>query len=382
MRFPIAAVWASFALVLCSCSDSDDPKQTDAALPDTGPAKEASVNEAGSDGATSKCTIGEAINACTSGTCKAEKDCSPTGGSGLAGTCVSKQCVPDPKNDAKAKKGSTFDSAPDLTCLTTAPKLPSGPAKATAWGPVTTFGMNAVTTGLKVEIFAPGADPGLKTALGSVTSAEAKAKGTCSSACTGGKLCMYGKCVSAKDSQGNKTGFWEIKDIPTNKLLAFRVSGTGFVSTVQYNLWVRADKVTKDGAAYEEAYVISDLTKKLIPASAGIAEIAKGNGAVAGEVHDCNDDMVKGATVSFSLRPQKVVYFASGLPNATLTETTEDSVYAGLNIAPGTTGDITVTAAVKVGGKVTEIGQQTIRLFADQIVILTTTPWYPGKSTK
>lgn len=51
-----------------------------------------------------------------------------------------------------------------------------------------------------------------------------------------------------------------------------------------------------------------------------------------------------------------------------------------MNIKPAAGGsDVRFVAAARVSGKVTQIADFTVKVFADQITILTPTPWYPGK---
>lgn len=363
-----------------ACSDDDTGNTTDAGVADSG-GKDAKINaDVGApDGAASTCKTGEAINACTgTATCKATRDCSLKDSKDLPGTCVDKVCVPDPAAEAKVEVSGKFTGTPNLACLTTAPALPTGPAAATVWGKITIFGLEETTVGLKVEIF-EATDTALATPLGSHTSVAAAAVGTCSATCSSAKVCMNGKCVNARDGKDNPIGYYEIKGIPTNKLLIFRVSGKGFASTVQYNLWLPANKVGTDSKIYEEAYVVSDLSKNLIAAASGVASIPAGAAAIAGEIHDCDGEMIKGATVSLSLLPQKLAYFdGNGMPDTSAAATYEDGLYAAVNIKPPTGGDMVVSVAARVGGKVVKVASYKVRIFPDAITVLTTTPWHPG----
>ena len=198
----LGALALTAAMILAAgCSDDDTGK--DAGVPDSkvgdGPAGEGTTTvDNGVDQAAATCAMGKAINACTgSGTCKATRDCSGASGSDLAGTCLSKLCVPDPTSEAKVKKNDKWDTAPDLTCLTKVPALPAGPADATLWGPVVPFGMGEDTSGIKVEIFDAVKDKELKTPLATSTSAAAKDTADCTPACDSSKVCLNGACVKA-----------------------------------------------------------------------------------------------------------------------------------------------------------------------------------------
>ena len=376
-RLTAALSCLTLAMILCAGCSDDDVTGKDAGKLDSTVA-DAPVTTP--DQAAATCAMGKAINACTgSGACKATRDCSLASGSGLAGSCLSKLCVPDPTNEAKIKKNDKWDTSPDLTCLAKAPALPTGSTEATLWGPVEPFGMGEDTSGVKVEIFDAAKDPGLKTPLASTTSAVAKDTADCAPACDSSKVCLKGACVKEKDSSGNPIGYVEAAKIPTNTLLVFRASKTGFATTTQYNLWLRADKVTS-GRYHETVYVVSTVSKNLIAAAAG-AQILLGTAALAGEVHDCNDDIIKGAKVSLSMQPQKLAYFnGEEMPDQKQNETHEDGLYGAVNLKPPAGGsDLRFAAAALVGGKVVQIADFTVKVFADQITILTPTPWYPGK---
>ena len=385
MQYTMKTMMGGLALaaIVLAAGCSDDDTGTDAGALDSkvsdSAAGEGTV-DTGPDQAAATCSMGKAINACTgSGACKATRDCSKASGSDLAGTCMSKLCVPDPTSEAKVKKNDKWDTAPNLTCLSKAPALPAGPTEATLWGPVEPFGMDEDTSGIKVEIFDAVKDPGLKNALGTVTSTAAVDTGDCTPACDSSKVCLNKACVKEKDSKGNIIGYVEIKKIPTNTMLVFRTSKTGFATTVQYNLWLRADKVSS-GRYKETIVAVTVISKNLIAAAAG-AQVLLGTAAVAGEVHDCDDAVIKGAKVSLSLLPQKLAYFnGDEMPDQKQNETNTDGLYGVVNIKPPAGGaDLQFGAAALVGGKVTQIADFSVKVFPDQITILTPTPWYPGK---
>ncbi len=379
----LAASLAAVLILSPACSDDDTGKDSgvtgDATVGD-GSAEEGTRSDSGADQKVATCSMGKAINACTgAAVCKATRDCS-SAGSDLPGTCFDKLCVTDAASEARVEKNKKWDTAPDLSCLTTAPSLPKGPTEATVWGPVEAFGMGDDTTGVKVEVFDAVKDTELKTPLASTTSAAAKDTGDCAPACDSGKTCLNGSCVKDKDGDGNPIGYIKLEKIPTNTMLVFRATKTGIATTVQYNLWIKADKVTTKGMYKESVYVVSNVTKNLIAAAAG-AQILLGTAAVAGEIHDCNNEMVKGARVTLSLLPQKLAYFnGKEMPDQKQDETNTDALYAAVNIKPPAAGaEMRVAASARVQGKVVNIGDYTIKVFPEQITILTITPWYPGK---
>ena len=324
-------------------------------------------------------SLGTNVNAdCTDGKdCVSQRDCTTLNKTTNKGICLSKICATLPTEDATT--GKDGKGTPDLSCLDKAPELPKGPEKATYWGPVETFGLDKDTDGIKVEIFEYNDNGKLDKPIGSTTSTNEDDK-SCKDACTGGKICFQGSCHKKSTSDNNKVGYFAIKDVPTNKLLVFRTSGPELVTTIQYFLWVPADKV-KDGRYKERAFVITNTTKSLIPPSAGISAIHPGNSAIAGEIQDCTGKQIENSTVTLSVLSNKLAYFNAETerPDRTLNATSNSGIYSALNIKVANEGVVRLVAAAKVGGKTKLVADFKARLFPDGITILTTNPWFPGK---
>lgn len=320
------------------------------------------------------------VNECKgSGACQALRDRSSLGGKSLPGMCHNGLCAPEASVDAKVKKGSV-----DLSCVTTPPTLPKGPDKATWFGPVETFGLKSNTVGVKVEIFDYAGDPDLKTPLATYTSELPKKTGDCPTKCAADRLCFYGQCVRDDDQE---TGYFVLKDLPTNKQLVIRTSGDNLVSTVQYNLWIPADKVKvvkvdgKDVQAYKErSFAITKLTQRLIPTVAGVPMPTAKEAVLAGEIQDCSGKQIEGAHISLSVLPTKTAYFngngSNPDPNQKWTNT--DGIYVALNIPVTAPGDVVFRAVAKVGGKQVVVGSFKAKIFEGAASILTTRPWYPS----
>ncbi|MBU49220.1 MAG: hypothetical protein CL920_11035 [Deltaproteobacteria bacterium] len=329
------------------------------------------------------CEPGEKINDCQgSGDCKAERDCDRLRGYEQAGMCFDNMCGMTPKKQDATIQKDKKEAKPDWSCLTSTPALPSGPEKTTLWGRVEAFGLSSDTTGLKVEVFKQAdflKDPNTATPIGTYTSDVPKSQDGCTETCGERHICYNKKCVKIEDSSGYAIAIYDVKDVPTNTLLAVRTSGDGFVATIQYNLWVPADKV-KDDLFELRSFVISEVTKSLIPATAGISKIADGNAAIAGEVQDCSGEQVQGVTVNISARAQKLGYFNGDgdQPDPEQNETNRDGTYAALNIKVPENGDINVLFVANIDGKPTKLLKYGIKLFPDAISVLTVTPWHPG----
>lgn len=325
-------------------------------------------------------SLGEKINeGCEEGKdCEAQRDCTTLRKPGK-GICIEKLCVTKAEKDVVARNGN-----PDFSCVKTPPKLPDnkGKEKAVFWGPVESFGLDGATDGVKVELYRYDNNAPLSssTLVGEMTSTKDSDGSKCTPDCPADRICYQGSCVKNSDSENNAIGYFAIKDVPTNELLVIKTTGSNLVPTIQYGIWAPADKV-KDGRYKRRAFVITVLSKGLIPPSAGIQRIAKGNGAIAGEIHDCNDDIIQNARTSFNLMGQKLAYFdpETDRPDPQLNETTKNGIYSFLNIKIPGDSAINMRAMVKSGGKDVQIANFNARLFPDSITILTSLPWFPTK---
>lgn len=333
---------------------------------------------------TGACKIGTPANVCeVAGKCYAQRDCDALTGRNLDGTCADGLCVAKPTNEAKIENGTI-----DISCIDSPPELPKGPEKATWWGPVETFGLDSNTSGVLVEIFDYEGDPELKSPLATMTAETPKENSTCESACAADRVCFFGKCVKSQNSDGLEIGYFSLKDLPTNKQLVIRTSGPNLVSTIQYNLYIPADKVTtvklsdgNDAMVFEErAFAVSKLTRGLIPPTAGIRIPKSDEAVIAGEIQDCKGKQIEGARVAISLTPMKLTYFngEGDNPDPDFEWTNKDGIYAALNVKVSGTGEVIMRALAKVNGEERIVGKFKARLFKDAVTILTTTPWYPG----
>jgi hypothetical protein len=193
---------------------------------------------------------------------------------------------------------------------------------------------------------------------------------------------------------------WEVRytipGVPTNTFLVLRTMGlTGGVPDVanetwgplvQYNVHLgtadRACASTEDKNCIDVAAATYRLNVNLlsrgdyqsIPVSAGLSGgVTPGNGAVAGEVHDCTDYRVEFAQVGYAPLPVKSTYF-NGNPTHTFPDlgradegTDRLSLFAGFDIAPG---PIEVEAIGLVGGTPTSLGRYTGRVWPDTVSVI------------
>jgi hypothetical protein len=168
---------------------------------------------------------------------------------------------------------------------------------------------------------------------------------------------------------------WECKysypGVPTEKELVVRTQGTLWAPLWQYNIFIPNAEVQNGKWTHDlRALATDDYT--VIPQAAIGGPITPGNGAIAGEVHDCGDVRLTGATVDVDVHKQIVTYFTDNeekpLPATAATSTSILGLYAALDVAPG---KASVAAIGLVNGKVTTLGYHRVTVFPDAVTSIT-----------
>lgn len=284
-------------------------------------------------------------------------------------------------------------TTPNLDCLNNPAPGPGTPDKVTLTGFVHVFSSGPDSNNVKVQVFDASmvstTDPAMQAALGSVNAAldpatqracDADATKGCSLPLMTGcalPLCndgLGGRTDDHKYCRDNGSGGecsdrlrWEsryaITGVPTNKPLVVRVTGPSGMSdstwatTVAFNVFLSTsdractslsdtDCLDKSDAAnprYQlnvSALSASDYVN--IPTISGLAGgISSGKGAVAGEVHDCDNVRVANVEVATTPGADRFTYF-NGNPIMTLPDSSRAAVgtdrlglFAALNVTPG-----------------------------------------------
>lgn len=181
---------------------------------------------------------------------------------------------------------------------------------------------------------------------------------------------------------------YSIDDVPTNRYLAIRTAGEdeladmSWAPMVQYAVYLWADSDKIDGGAYElEVNVLHRNDYASIPRTVIGRPIPAGQGAVAGEVHDCDDMRVSFAQVGVFPAPEAYTFFNGNpidtLPKLTRGEagTAADGIYAALNVDAG---PIEVVAQVSRGGETIVVGDLAATVFPDAVTVVGFAERKPG----
>ncbi|MBI2893220.1 MAG: hypothetical protein HYY06_06675 [Deltaproteobacteria bacterium] len=264
---------------------------------------------------------------------------------------------------------------PDLGCFQPdGYRVAGDPQDVIVYGVTDIFGNGVDADDIRVEIFEPGGDCG--DGPGTLLATTTALVDDCVAA-LGQEECQE----EDPDDEGSfrDLGYFEFTEtVPTETILALRTSGNPSLwkPLVLYNLYFTNDEVS-EGRVFYEARVLSTDDYRTIPASAGMpAGISPGNGALAGEVHDCGDARVGFAQVATDPappQPYSITYFNDNpddpLPISSRTEGTSIlGLWASLNLPPG---PAKVSAIGFVGDGMVSLGWFDVCVFADTVSAVT-----------
>jgi hypothetical protein len=328
-------------------------------------------------------------------------------------------------------------AAPNLACLGQSGPAPgAAPAKVTLTGFVHVFSSGPDSNNVKVQLFDAATvtanNPATQQTLGAVNATldpttqracDADSAKGCSLPLANG--CMLPTCNDGlggrqddhKYCRDNGAGGecsdrlrWEaryaIPSVPTNTRLVIRVSGptgmsdTTWATTVAFNIFLSTNDRACTSLSDTDCLDLSDAATPRyqlnvsalsaadyvnIPTISGLSGgISSGEGAVAGEVHDCDNIRVANVEVATTPSADRNTYF-NGNPVMTLPDASRAAVgtdrlglFAALNVVPGAVH--VETAGVKtLGDALMSFGAFDAFVYANTVSIVTING---GKGTK
>ncbi|APR75232.1 Hypothetical protein A7982_00578 [Minicystis rosea] len=184
--------------------------------------------------------------------------------------------------------------------------------------------------------------------------------------------CTVNGVASTNDDCGTR---YECKysypGVPSEKELLVLTKGDLWAPLYSYNLYIPNDQV-QGGKYTHEVRALATDDYSVIPQAAIGGPITPGNGAIAGEVHDCGDVRLIGAKVDVDVSKRIVTYFTSDedkpLPDLGATGTSALGLYAALDVPPG---KASVAALGLVDGKITTVGYHRVKVFPDAVTSIT-----------
>jgi hypothetical protein len=159
--------------------------------------------------------------------------------------------------------------------------------------------------------------------------------------------------------------------VPTETELAIKTDGVLWAPLYEYNIYIPNDAVTNGTWAHDVRAIAQDDYTVIAQAAIG-TPITASHGAVAGEVHDCEDVRLINAVVDVDADKRITTYFTNDeehpLPDLAAKGTSALGLYSAMDIKAG---PVTVAAGGLVGGKVVALGFYRAWVFEDSITSVT-----------
>lgn len=280
----------------------------------------------------------------------------------------------------------------DLSCIGN-PTSVEGSAEVRLQGCIDVFGLgDRAKSGIKVAVFSDDQNPKTDTpAFGEVQIKVQEDVGDLD--CAGGDAndpaCLSLGC--------ERKGAYAIEGIPVHVPLTMKVSKPGDSTIIDtYTFGVvfdyQVDALAVDGVVTYAANLIYSSTWDSIPTLAGRLidgglDVSDGVGraVIAGEIHDCSDALVEGASVVTDQADPttKITYFdgnsSDPKPRLSRLSTNSDGLYVVLNATTdsGSNDVHTITAGIVEPGcagdecACVSLGSRTVRAFPDSVSIVT-----------
>ena len=182
--------------------------------------------------------------------------------------------------------------------------------------------------------------------------------------------------IDKDDTCGTSTGKYfycrySYPDVPTDTELMVKTSGPLYTPIYEYNVFVPSSGV-ENGMFEKDIRCVTTDDYPLIAKTAIGGPITPGHGALAGEVHDCDDIRLVDAVVDVDVDKKLLTYFTNDqdhpLPFTDGTSTSTLGLYAAIDVVPG---PLSVGAVGLVGGETVTVGFFKAQVFPDAVTSVT-----------
>ena len=261
---------------------------------------------------------------------------------------------------------STNDPTVDLACLD-APAAQGASQTITLKGHVRLFSSGGDSKGAKIEIFKQNEDGSLGELVGSaVTSSDSDANVKTE---TFLKKCPDGGCTLRA---------YEYAGVPTETRLIVKTSdaagGGQWAELYDYDIYFSSAEV-KDGSIDYEPSVVAATDINTVASAAGGFTVKQDKGLLAGEVHDCGDIRLSGATVDMDAAHEADMFYfgeneSDPLPDKSrgALGTSKLGLFGTLNVTTGV--PIRISAVGKQGDATILLGTTTVQTFPGAVTAL------------
>ncbi len=384
MRFPFFGFLAALAaLTPAACSSDSNPNPVGGGG--------SGGNQQFETGGPGTCTnsfrpVNDAF--CGGGTCTEAPDCSSGSQRPVEGCCVpmltpgGNPASPTLRRTTDTRKYADPDGRPvDLSCFDPAgyPAKPTGtPELVTMSGVVDAFSNGCDLKGVKIEVYTVK-----RTGNPADDGAIDQLQGT---AVVTTENDDYEVEDIKKCSDGRLMRKYTYANVPTNTELVIVTSSNteadGWAPLYTYNIYIYDgdpdyDPTTKVYTRMLQALSIDDFQS--IPSVAIGRTIPPGNGAIGGEVHDCDNIRVQNAAVDISAKRAQLAYFnddeETPLPDLSRSQlgfTGTTGLYSALNVPPGA-ARVAATGLVADGeqSRLVSLGYFDVRVYPDAVTSVT-----------
>jgi len=168
--------------------------------------------------------------------------------------------------------------------------------------------------------------------------------------------------------------------VPTETQLVIVTSGApgkGWAKLYEYAMYISNSDPALDlasGVWTHDLRALAEDDFSTIPSAAMGQTITSGNGAIAGEIHDCGDIRLSYAMVDVD-KPRKTLVYLSDNESDPMPDLTRGAIgtaklglYAALDVPPG---PVTISAAGVLGGKLVTLGYAKAYVFPNAVTAVT-----------
>jgi hypothetical protein len=307
-------------------------------------------------------TMDEYCEKCTPSPQAELKECRPPRAVSACCVCVAAPPSTDVKRGIGLHYFSSTDPTVNLGCLGSAPAQGT-PQTIKLKGFVKLFSSGNDSEGVKIEIFKEGANGALGDLVGSavVTTANDQVNPPQTPKPEWLKKCPSGGCNFRA---------YEYAGVPTETPLIIRTKDASptalkWSELYDYNIMIPNSAVTNGEAAYDiTAAAATDINT--VASAAGGFTISPDKGVLAGEVHDCGDVRLSGATVDTDLPHQADMFYfgdneSDPLPDTSRRGTSTLGLFGALNLPTGV--PVRVSAVGRYNGQLVLLGTQTVQFY-------------------
>jgi hypothetical protein len=149
--------------------------------------------------------------------------------------------------------------------------------------------------------------------------------------------------------------------------------GAKWSELVDYNIYFFNSSVDSMMQVHYDASAVATTDINTVATAAGGFTIKPQDGVIAGEVHDCGDIRIEGATVDTDTAHEGQMFYFSNdegdpLPDASRLATSNLGLFGALNFASGT--PIRISATGRIGGQDVLLGTHVVQTFPGAVTAL------------